>query len=378
MTAAQSQPSDRPLIGVAVVVIRQDRVLLGRRKNAHGHGCWQFPGGHLEYGESIEACARRELMEETGMVLLRSHNGPFTNDRFEDENKHYVTLYVVADETAGEAAVKEPHKCERWDWFRWSQLPEPRFLPIVNLINDRVNLTDLRSPAAFIKEEMAAMGSREHAKRQQGFFKTDPGAYGYGDRFIGIRVPELRRLAQRCRKVGMPVIEDLLHSPIHEHRHLALFLLIHRFNQSAGEERAAIVDFYLAHTSCVNNWDLVDCSAHAILGAFLLHQDRSVLYRLARSQDLWERRIAMVATWHFIRAGQVEDTLELARMMLNDTRDLIHKAAGWMLREAGKRDESALIAFLDTHKETMPRTMLRYAIERFDQPRRQAYLRRIR
>lgn len=128
------QPKTRPLIGVAIIVVRDGRVLLGKRRNSHGAGTWQFPGGHLEYGESIEACARRELFEETGLTIVRMQRGPFTNDVFEDEQKHYVTLFVIADRTAGDVRLKEPDKCERWEWFRWSQLPRPRFLPIVNLL----------------------------------------------------------------------------------------------------------------------------------------------------------------------------------------------------------------------------------------------------
>ena len=366
----------RPYIGVAVIVVRDGRVLLGKRKNAHGAGCWQFPGGHLEYGESIEACAQRELFEETGLTLVRQHTGPFTDDRIEYENKHYVTLFVVADEVTGNVQLKEPQKCERWDWFRWSAMPSPRFLPIINLIKRPFNLTDLQSPAAFIKDEMARMASREKARQQARFFKTGPGDYGFGDRFIGIRVPDLRRLAKRYRSVAVAVIEDLMHSRIHEHRHVALFLLIQRFHQASEDEQAALVDVYLSNTAWVNNWDLVDCSAHALLGAFLLQRDKSVLYRLGRSACLWERRIAIVATWHFIRAGEIAHTLQLAAAMMTDSHDLIHKAVGWMLREVGKQDQAALVGFLDTHYRHMPRTMLRYAIEHFDEPRRKAYLKR--
>lgn len=134
----------RPLIGVAVIVVREGRVLLGKRKNAHGAGTWQFPGGHLEYGESIEACARRELLEETGLSVFKLRMGPFTNDLFEDENRHYVTLFVIADQTTGDAQVKEPDKCERWGWFRWTNMPTPRFLPIVNLLKQNFTPTLLK------------------------------------------------------------------------------------------------------------------------------------------------------------------------------------------------------------------------------------------
>jgi mutator protein MutT len=364
----------RPYIGVAVIVVREGRVLLGKRKNAHGAGSWQFPGGHLEYGEAIEACARRELFEETGLSIGNLRLGPYTNDIFEEENKHYVTLFVIADQTSGEARVKEPHKCECWAWFRWSEMPEPHFLPIVNLLKQKFTISAPPSPAASIKKEMQSLASGQRAQQSSRFFKTGKGGYAEGDVFIGIKVPELRKLAKQHASATMAVIEELLQSTIHEHRQLALFLLSQRFARSGPADQARIVDFYLANTGLVNNWDLVDCSAHTILGAYLLERDKTVLYRLAHSSSLWERRIAMVATWHFIRAGQTEDTFKVAELLLEDSHDLIHKAVGWMLREAGKRNEEALVAFLKAHGQRMPRTMLRYAVERFPETRRQAFL----
>jgi mutator protein MutT len=364
----------RPYIGVAVIVVQNGRVLLGKRKNAHGAGTWQFPGGHLEYGESIEACARRELFEETGLSIDNFRLGPFTNDIFEKEKKHYVTLFIIADQTSGEAQVKEPHKCERWAWFKWSEMPTPHFLPIVNLLKLDFTIPAPPSAATSIKNEMQSMASHKRAQQSSRFFKTGKGEYAEGDVFLGIKVPALRKLAKRHAPATMAVIEDLLQSVFHEHRQLALFLLTMRFAKSSPAERARIVDFYLANTRLVNNWDLVDCSAHAILGAYLLDRDKAVLYRLAHSSSLWERRIAIVATWHFIRAGQIEVTFEVAELLLEESHDLIHKAVGWMLREAGKRDEEALVGFLRAHGQRMPRTMLRYAIERFPEARRQALL----
>jgi 8-oxo-dGTP diphosphatase len=141
----------RPYIGVAVIVVRQGQVLLGKRINSHGTGAWQFPGGHLEYGESIEACARRELMEETGLSIEALRQGPFTNDFFEDEEKHYVTLFVIADRTTGEPVAKEPDKCEQWDWFPWDRLPRPRFLPIVNLLKQNFTIAPPQSGNKAVK-----------------------------------------------------------------------------------------------------------------------------------------------------------------------------------------------------------------------------------
>jgi 3-methyladenine DNA glycosylase AlkD/ADP-ribose pyrophosphatase YjhB (NUDIX family) len=370
-----TSPENRPYIGVAVIVVREGRVLLGKRRNAHGAGTWQFPGGHLEFGESIEACARRELFEETGLSALSLRRGPFTNDLFEDEGKHYVTLFLISEHTVGRPRLKEPDKCECWEWFSWSEMPEPHFLPIVNLLKQGFSIPQEPSVAASIKSALAAMGDPQRAREQRRFFKTGPGAYAEGDLFLGIKVPELRKLAGRHADAGMDVVADLLHSPVHEHRHLALFLLIQRFQNGGMQERGEIVEFYLANTAWVNNWDLVDCSAHTILGAFLHDRDRDVLYRLVDSQCLWERRIAIVATWHFIRTGQVADTFKLAALLLDDDEDLIHKSVGWMLREAGKRDEAALVAFIERHYRQMPRTMLRYAIERFEETRRLKLLR---
>lgn len=150
----------RPYIGVAVIVVRDGRVLLGKRKNAHGAGTWQFPGGHLEYGEAIEDCARRELFEETGMSIVNMRRGPFTNDFFEEERKHYVTLFVIADQTTGEARRLEPDKCDGWDWFPWSDLPRPHFLPVANLLAQKYTLSLPHSPAALIKNKMAALANR--------------------------------------------------------------------------------------------------------------------------------------------------------------------------------------------------------------------------
>ena len=145
-SAEAAEEKKRPLVGVAVIVVRQGRVLLGRRKNSHGSGTWQFPGGHLEYGESIEGCARRELKEETGLDIDTMRMGPYTNDIFEKERKHYVTLFVIADQTRGDARVMEPDRCERWDWFPWSRLPEPRFLPIINLLKQDFTIECMDGP----------------------------------------------------------------------------------------------------------------------------------------------------------------------------------------------------------------------------------------
>ena len=207
------------------------------------------------------------------------------------------------------------------------------------------------------------------------FFKTGPGEYGERDHFMGVTVPVQRSLAKRFAKLPLEDSEKLLHSDLHEERSLALFVLSLQCAKGTDAERAAIVKLYLANAAHVNNWDLVDLSARPILGEWLRDRDRKVLYRLARSKNLWERRIAIVATYAFIVAGESKDTFAIAGLLLGDTHDLMHKAVGWMLREVGKRvSEDALRSFLETHASVMPRTMLRYAIERFSPKERASWL----
>jgi 3-methyladenine DNA glycosylase AlkD len=206
------------------------------------------------------------------------------------------------------------------------------------------------------------------------FFKTGPGEYGEGDRFLGIRVPVLRKLARQCSGESLKEVENLLQSPWHEERLFALLRLVRRFETGPEAERRQICNLYLDNTRFINNWDLVDSSAHRILGPWLMERDRGLLHRLAGSDNLWERRIAVMATLHFIRHRQFDDTLKIACQLLDDTEDLIHKAVGWMLREIGKREQTVSEAFLHRHYRQMPRTMLRYAIERFPEPLRKQYL----
>lgn len=225
-----------------------------------------------------------------------------------------------------------------------------------------------------IKQRVAEAADPASAAASSRFFKTGPGEYGEGDVFVGLRVPTVRRLAREFRDAPLDCAEQLLLSPIHEERLLALFLLIQNFRRSDNATRTRIYRYYLDHTRCINNWDLVDSSAEHIVGAYLLHRERQPLYRLARSPHLWERRIAIIATFHYIKQGQFDNTLAIAELLLGDRHDLIHKAVGWMLREVGKRDAAAARQFLRRYYRIMPRTMLRYAIERFPETERQQYL----
>jgi 3-methyladenine DNA glycosylase AlkD len=207
------------------------------------------------------------------------------------------------------------------------------------------------------------------------FFKTGPGQYGEGDRFLGLRVPVIRRAAKEFKDLPLAEVECLLHSPIHEERLAALVVLVMQAAKADAKARKRIYDLYLANTRHINNWDLVDLSAPQIVGAHLADRDRRPLRRLARSAWLWDRRISILATLHFIRLGQFADTLDIAERLLADREDLIHKAVGWMLREVGKRDVAALEDFLGRHCRIMPRTMLRYAIERLPEKKRALYMR---
>ena len=226
-----------------------------------------------------------------------------------------------------------------------------------------------------IKTRLRDLGSPEDALFLQRFFKTAPGQYGHGDIFIGVRVPDTRRLLKEFKGLTADDVMPLLRSPVHEERLFALLALVRSF--AAGNEavREQVYRLYLGNTAWINNWDLVDISAPHIVGAFLEGKNSEPLYQLVRSESLWERRIAILATFHFIRRGHFDDTLALARLLLHDREDLMHKAVGWMLREVGKRDQAVAEEFLKEQCRVMPRTMLRYAIEKFTPELRQQYLR---
>lgn len=226
------------------------------------------------------------------------------------------------------------------------------------------------------RQKLKTLASSDVAKASARFFKTGPGQYGEGDIFIGVKVPVLRTVAREFRSLPLEEIGALLESPIHEERQLALLILVLQVAKCDDAHRRAAFDFYLENTRFINNWDLVDCSAPQVVGGFLADRSRKPLFDLTGSQSLWERRIAIVSTQHFIRHGDFADTLAISQRLLKDEEDLIHKAAGWMLREVGKKAPAVLEAFLNRHAAVMPRTMLRYAVERFPPDQRRAYLHR--
>ncbi|NLO92590.1 MAG: DNA alkylation repair protein [Elusimicrobia bacterium] len=236
-------------------------------------------------------------------------------------------------------------------------------------IND-VSALSLRA----LRAEAAALASPSKAMILSGFFKTGPGQYGEGDVFIGLVVPQCRQLAKKYLSLGPAAASELLESPVHEERLTALLMLCELYRKGSPEEKKAIYDFYMAGVRWINNWDLVDLSAPKIVGPHLEKASREPLFRLVHSANLWERRMAVVACFHFIRKSDFADFLKIAEVLLHDKHDLIHKAAGWMLREAGKRDKTVLEGFLSEHASVMPRTMLRYAIEKLPPKQRKAVL----
>jgi 3-methyladenine DNA glycosylase AlkD len=225
-----------------------------------------------------------------------------------------------------------------------------------------------------IKKRLKQLANKEKAEILQRFFKTGPGEYGEGDVFIGVKVPDVRKVAKDFRDTTIGDIIVLLESAIHEERLLALFMLVQKYRSGNNRTKEDIYKLYLNKTRFINNWDLVDGSAQHIVGEHLMDKDKIPLHELASSVNLWERRIAVMATFYFIKHGKYEETLKVAKTLLNDSEDLIHKAVGWMLREVGKRDMIVEETFLKQHYKKMPRTMLRYAIEKFPESKRQQYL----
>lgn len=206
------------------------------------------------------------------------------------------------------------------------------------------------------------------------FFKTGKGEYGEGDVFWGINVPTQHTIAKKYINLPIEEIQELIESPVHECRLTGILILVGKFKKADEILRKDLHTFYLKHSKKVNNWDLVDSSAEELVGEYLLDKDTAILEKYARSDNLWQRRIAMIATYAFIKKGRFEETIKIATILLHDQHDLIHKAVGWMLREVGKRDQAVLLSFLDVHAKSMPRTMLRYAIEKLSSDQKQHYM----
>jgi 3-methyladenine DNA glycosylase AlkD len=247
------------------------------------------------------------------------------------------------------------------------------------MINDTLLITleihyNLDMSIKEIRSDLKRLADKDRAVILQRFFKTGPGEYGEGDKFIGVRVPDIRKIANKYRSTSRRDVLRLLNSAIHEERLLAILLLVREFSEGDEEKQKEIYDLYLENTGFINSWDLVDVSAEHIVGAYLFNKSRKPLYELVRSDLLWDKRISVMATFHFIRRDEFDETIRIAKILLSDSEDLIHKAVGWMLREVGKRHLETEEAFLKANCRNMPRTMLRYAIEKFPESKRQRYL----
>jgi 3-methyladenine DNA glycosylase AlkD len=225
-------------------------------------------------------------------------------------------------------------------------------------------------------KEIKRHSSRKKSKIYAGFFKTGIGEYSEGDVFLGVPMPEQRKLAQKYVDLKFGNIKELIYSKYHEHRMIGWLIMVYKYKVAKNVEKKKIIDFYIKHRHRCNNWDLIDCTADKLLGKHIINRDKSILYSLAKSDSLWGRRIAIIATFEFIKNKKFDDTKKIAEILLNDKHDLIHKAVGWMLREMGKRDEKQLIKFLNKHYRKMPRTMLRYAIERLHKKNKEFYMKK--
>lgn len=227
---------------------------------------------------------------------------------------------------------------------------------------------------AELRKKIKSLASPEISKTMQWFFKTGKGEYGEGDIFAGLKVPTQRKISREFKNLELSELKILLDSIVHEERLISLFILVDKYEKNSDIEKEKIFSFYLKNRKGINNWDLVDLSAPKIIGKHLLKNDRSLLFKFALSKNLWERRIAVLSTYEFIRNNDFQTTLEIAKLLVDDKHDLIHKAVGWMLREIGKRDLKTEENFLKLYYKKMPRTMLRYAIEKFPESKRKKYL----
>jgi len=226
-----------------------------------------------------------------------------------------------------------------------------------------------------IKKELQLYANKERAEHSKRFFKTGKGEYGEGEKFLGTTVPEIHLVSKKFSSATFDDLEKLLEaSSYHEEKLLALLILVSQFEKADEKQRQKIFNFYLKNRKAINNWDLVDCSCHKIVGVYLLDKPKDILYKYAKSENLWERRIAIISTYYFIKHNSFDDTIAIAEILLEDKHDLIHKAVGWMLREVGKKDIKILEEFIQKNSGKMPRTMLRYSIEKFPQPQRKEYL----
>ena len=334
---------------------------------------WGFPKGHVETKESIYKTAIREVQEETGLRVNIINGFKKSIEYIVKRNKmKKVTFYIATTkDTRVNIQQKEIHA---YTWCSYKKAREKiTFQNSKELIDDAEKYLEKKMNT--LTQTLKDCANKKRAKINSWFFKTGKGDYGEGDVFLGIQVPILRTISKDHTNLSLEQLEKNLSSRYHEERLVVLLILVNKYQQEKNEEeKKKIVTYYLEHTTYVNNWDLVDSTAHQILGDFLLNKNTTILDKLANSKNLWERRISIVSTFAFIRQKRFNETIKIATILLNDKCDLIHKAVGWMLREVGKKDEKTLIHYLDEHTFQMPRTMLRYAIERLPEEKRRYYL----
>lgn len=359
-------------VGVKILLENSEgKFLLIRRspeKYPEVKEAWDIIGGRIDVGTPLLENLQREVNEETGLEIIGIPRLIAAQDILRIPERHVVRLTYIG-KTNGEPHLDADHL-----EARWFTLDEIRALTASEL--DRY-FREIVQTAAAVRQALQRIKNPAKAKILKRFFKTGKGEYGEGDQFLGIVVPEQRKIAKQFRDLPLAEVLKLLQSSLHEERFVALIILINQFAREDDRTQQKIYTLYLANTRFINNWDLVDCSAEYIVGAYLAERSTAPLTRLAHSRNLWERRIAMLSTFHFIKKGDAHEALRIAHILVSDHHDLIHKAVGWMLREIGEkcsREEEE--AFLTKHAAAMPRTMLRYAIEKFPPSARMIYLKK--
>jgi len=369
-------PITKPMFGCTAVYVENKIVIILRSKNENeeDNGVWlaTTPEHHLSLKQEFPKMRSISIFgsKPSGWQIL-----PASASDFESSVVKACELILLGDQRIGKIPKQKQIRPKRGNpgstlesGSKTRSISRKRVLP-----SEKASRDD-REVLAEIKRKLEGLADLATARVSKTFLKTGPGQYGEGDKFRGIRVPVLRKLSGDYGHISLPAIVRLLGSSFHEDRLLSLMLLVRLYATGDETLKSRIYKTYLENTRFINNWDLVDATAEQIVGAHLLARSRRPLYRLANSKNLWERRIAIISTFNFIKHREFEETLTIAKMLLTDKEDLIHKAVGWMLREVGKRDEKVMKTFLRSHYRHMPRVMLRYAIERLSQAERQRYL----
>jgi 3-methyladenine DNA glycosylase AlkD/ADP-ribose pyrophosphatase YjhB (NUDIX family) len=367
----------RPGIGVGVIVLKDDRVLLGKRKNVHGAGSWQFPGGHLEYHESIEECARRETLEETGLQIKNLRYGPYTNDIFRAEQKHYVTLYVIAEYESGTVEIREPERCEKWEWFEWTAFPQPLFLPIRNLLKQKFSPFDWSKPENMVTKiameamhpmvdyltgELRKAGDPEKAIQMQAYMKTT-------QRFYGVQAGPRRKIfrkaakkfAVRSRSEYSQIIFELWNGSHREDMYQALEVAEH-YKEFRDKRSWSI---YEKLVKSAPHWDTLDWIAGKLISP-LVASNRELekhLVKWARSKNFWVRRASLLAHLHHRGETNSELLAETILSLSHEKEFFIRKAIGWILRDYSYADPAWVRGFVEENQDRLSGLSKREALK---------------